>query len=191
MAVGEQKKTIPQLRDFNNTPFSRGRSIFVELIWIALSWVFVQSHIPGSTHRRFLLKLFGAGIGSDVIIKPGVRVKFPWRLSIGDNSWIGEDVWIDNLGDVEIGDNCCISQGAYFCTGDHDWSRVAFDLKVGKIRIEDGAWVAAKSILGPNVVVGTGAVLTIGSVATTCLEPWGVYKGNPAVAVSKRKLDSA
>jgi putative colanic acid biosynthesis acetyltransferase WcaF len=93
-----------------------------------------------------------------VIIKPGVRVKYPWRLSIGDNSWLGEDCWIDNLAQVSIGANACISQGAYLCTGNHDWSDPAFGLVVKSIVVGDAAWIAAKALIAPGVSLGEGAV---------------------------------
>jgi putative colanic acid biosynthesis acetyltransferase WcaF len=133
--------------------------------------LFVASWIPGSFHRRVLLQIFGARVASGVVIKPGVRVKFPWRLSIGANSWVGESVWIDNLGEVGIGENCCLSQGAYICTGSHDWSREAFNLVVKRVSIEDGAWIAAKAVIGPGVTVGKFAVVGLAVVVTKDVAP--------------------
>lgn len=156
-----------------------------------LQAIFIGSRIPGSAHRQLLLRLFGARIGEGVCIKPAVRVTFPWRLSIGDHSWIGEDVWIDNLEHVEIGRNCCISQGAYLCTGSHDWSRQSFDLIVRPIVIGDCAWIAAKACVAPGVSCGIGAVLSLGSVATADLAPWNIYSGTPAVAVRTRHSTGA
>jgi putative colanic acid biosynthesis acetyltransferase WcaF len=160
----------------------------VEVAWIVLEALFVRSWIPGATHRRVVLRFFGATIGRGVNIKPGVHVKFPWRLRVGDHSWIGEDVWLDNLGDIEIGSNCCISQGAYFCTGSHDWSSSAFDLIVKSIKVEDGAWIAARAVVGPGVCVGRGSVLGLGSVAIHDLEPWTIYQGVPASALRIRQV---
>lgn len=159
-----------------------------EGLWLFVQWLLISSWIPGAAHRRWLLRIFGAEIGERVNIKPGVRIKFPWRLSIGNHSWIGEDVWIDNLAQVTIGPDCCISQGSYFCTGDHDWSRQTFDLSVRPIRVEAGAWVAARSVVGPGVVIGEGAVLGLASVATKNLKPWTVYQGAPAVPVGARVI---
>ena len=135
-----------------------------------------------------MLRAFGANIGKRVSIKPGVRVKFPWRLEIGDDSWIGEDVWIDNLALVKIGSNCCISQGAYICTGSHDWTSAEFDLVVKPVRIEDSAWISARSSVGPGVTVGEGAVLLMGSVAASDLAPWSIYQGVPAKRIKARNL---
>ena len=56
------------------------------------------------------MRLFGASVGKGVIINPRVNIKYPWKLVIGSNVWIGEKVWIDNLADVTIGDNVCLSQ---------------------------------------------------------------------------------
>ena len=132
-------KATPLVRYcFANTTiawFSRGRSRLVEVLWLVLDALLVRSRVPGSAHRRLILRAFGALIGKRVLIKPGVRIKFPWRLEIGDDSWVGEDVWIDNLAPVQIGANCCISQGVYICTGSHDWG--AADLRSDREARED------------------------------------------------------
>lgn len=148
--------------------------------------LFVSSWIPGSRHRIMILRLFGARIGKHVNIKPHTKVKFPWRLELGNYTWIGESCWIDNLSSVKIGSNCCISQGVYLCTGSHDWSKETFDILTKPIDIEDGVWLAAKSIVGAGVNIQQGAVLALGSVATRDLLANTVYQGNPAVAVKKR-----
>jgi putative colanic acid biosynthesis acetyltransferase WcaF len=179
-----------RLDAFENAAFDRQRPAVVEGLWILVQAAFVRSFIPGSAHRRLLLRAFGAQVGRGVVIKPGVRVKFPWKLEVGDHSWIGEGVWIDNLAPVRIGSNCCVSQAAYLCTGSHDWSSPSFDLIVKPIEVRASAWIAARAVLGPGVVVGEGAVLTLGSVATGALEPWTVYAGHPARRVRKRLLTS-
>lgn len=175
-----------RLHAYDNGSFVRGRSKWVEMMWLIAQALFVRSQIPGSAHRRLILRIFGASIANDVEIKPGVRIKFPWRLVVGAHSWIGEDVWIDNLAEVTIGSQCCISQGAYLCTGSHDWTRQTFDLITRPIHVADQAWIAARSIIGPGVSVGEGSVLSLGSVATKNLAPWTIYAGTPAAIVKTR-----
>lgn len=186
LAKISRRKPEPNLERYTTDGFSRGRSMFVFALWIIVDAVFVSSWVPGSPHRRWLLRAFGARIGRGVVIKPRVRVKYPWRLTVGDHCWIGESVWIDNLDVVTIGTNACLSQGAYICTGSHDWSRSTFDLRTEAVTIDDGAWIAAKAIVGPGVSVGAGAVLGLGSVATSDLAPWAVHRGNPARYVRSR-----
>lgn len=177
----------PRLAGYAAPNFSRGRSGIVEAAWMLVQWSLVSSWLPGSAHRRLLLRMFGARIGKGVVIKPGARIKFPWRLEVGDHSWLGEDVWIDNLAEVTIGADCCLSQGAYICTGSHDWSRPSFDLLTKPITICDGAWIAARAVVGPGVTVGEGAVLGLGSTATKDLEAWQIYLGVPAMPVAERR----
>jgi putative colanic acid biosynthesis acetyltransferase WcaF len=155
-------------------------------MWFVVQAMLISSFLPGSAHRRFLLKLFGARIGRRVVIKPGVRIKFPWRLHVGDDVWIGEDVWIDNLAEVRIGSDVCISQGAYLCTGSHDWSSPYFRLITRPITVGSGAWLCARSSLGPGVSAGQGAVLTLGSAAHANLDPWSIYSGVPAKRIKSR-----
>lgn len=186
--MNDRAPRVVSLRDYDSVSFSRGRSKLVESLWLLVDVLLIRSRLPGHFHRRMFLRAFGARVGKRVIIKPGVHIKFPWRLSIGDDSWIGEDVWIDNLALVQVGANCCLSQGAYVCTGSHDWNSARFTLIVSPVTIEDDAWIAARAVVGPGVIVGSGAVLCLGSVATSRLDPWAIYQGVPAVRVNTRQI---
>lgn len=125
-----------------------------------------------------------------MVIKPGVKITFPWKLQVGVGSWLGEECWILNLEHVVIEDNVCISQRAVLCTGNHNYNSRSFDLINGKIHVECGSWICANAFVGPNVRVGSHAVLTAGSVTSCNLEPYGVYTGNPAHKVRKRHIQS-
>ncbi len=179
-----------KLETYDNQSLDRGRLLRVEVIWVLIQGLLFSTWVPGSGWRCFLLRAFGAKIGKKVVIKPGVRVKFPWRLEIGDCSWIGERVWIDNLASVNIGSHACISQGAYLCTGSHNWSLTSFDLITKPIRIGNHAWIGAQTCIAPGVTMGEGAVLCMGSIAAKDLEPWTIYQENPAVPVRERKKTS-
>jgi putative colanic acid biosynthesis acetyltransferase WcaF len=176
----------PDLSRFSSGEFQRGASWAKEALWQLVSGMLVATWIPGSTIRIALLRMFGASIGRGVVIKPRVRVKFPWRLAVGDHSWIGESTWIDNLAAVTIGSNVCISQGVYLCTGSHRWDREAFDLECKPIMIEDGAWLAAYSRVAPGVTIATNAVLSLGTVAVADARRNMVLQGNPAMEVRSR-----
>jgi putative colanic acid biosynthesis acetyltransferase WcaF len=140
---------------------------------------------PGSW-RRGLLRLFGAKVGRGVVIKPRVNVHLPWKLSIGDYSWIGEEVFILNLEPVSIGAHCCVSQRAFLCTGNHDYRDPAFAYRNAPIAVEDGAWVGAQVFVAPGVMIGGEAVVTAGSVVLRNLPGAMVCSGNPCVPGKKR-----
>ncbi|MFN4006821.1 MAG: WcaF family extracellular polysaccharide biosynthesis acetyltransferase [Chitinophagaceae bacterium] len=177
------------LATFNNNWYKPGSRIKI-LIWMLVQAIFFNHSLAvGYDLKIRLLKLFGATIGKGVIIKPNVQIKYPWLLTVGDYSWIGEYVWIDNLAKVTIEDNVCISQGAYLLTGNHNYKKTTFDLIVKPIIIRQGAWIGAKSIVCPGVTVHSNAILTVGSVATSNLEQDGIYQGNPAELIRKRKLE--
>ncbi|RYD92198.1 MAG: colanic acid biosynthesis acetyltransferase WcaF, partial [Sphingobacteriales bacterium] len=150
--------------------------------------VFKTLLFPFNGLKLFLLQLFGAKTGKGVVIKPGVNIKYPWHLTIGNHSWIGEKVWIDNLVMVTIGSNVCLSQGAILQTGSHNYKKTAFDLITGSIVLEDGVWIGCAAIVNQGIVVGSHAVLTAGSVATKNLAPDGIYQGNPATKVREREI---
>jgi putative colanic acid biosynthesis acetyltransferase WcaF len=178
-----------RLDTYKNPNFDRGRHWLIEALWLLVDSIFVRSWLPGTEHRRIILRAFGAKIGDGVVLKPRIKIKFPWRLEIGNYSWVGEDVWIDNLALVKIGANCCISQAAYICTGNHDWSSHSFELSVNPVLIGDGVWLAARTIVGPGVSIGEGVVLTLGSVALSNLSAFGIYQGAPAKFVKARRTE--
>lgn len=174
---------------YNNSWYNPGGSAIKRFLWYYINIWFIKCHwMPVSSLKCKILRLFGAKIGKGVVIKPGVSVKYPWRLKVGDYTWIGEDVWIDNLGDVSIGANCCISQGAMLLCGNHNYKKATFDLIVKPIFIEEGAWIGAKSVVCPGVTAYSHSILTVCSVATKDLESYTIYKGNPAIPLKRRDI---
>jgi putative colanic acid biosynthesis acetyltransferase WcaF len=173
----------------DNTELVRGAPLWAEALWYFLALPMLRSHlITSSGFRCGLLRLFGAKVGKGVYIKPGLRIKFPWYLEIGDHSWLGEDLWIDNLAHVRIEAHCCLSQGAYLCTGNHDWSSVNMRLFRQSITCRRGSWIGAKAILCPGVVIGDGAIVTTGSVVTKSVPAMEIHAGNPAQFIRYREL---
>lgn len=157
------------LNKFDN-PKLYQKKILLNVIWYLINNLYLNSCLPSIKIKIFLLKIFGAKIGKNVIIKPYVKIKFPWKLHIGKNSWIGEGVWIDNIELVVIKDNCCISQEVYFCTGNHNLKEKKFDLTAKKIIIGRSCWIAAKSIIGPGINLKPNTFIKLGSVVTRNLK---------------------
>jgi putative colanic acid biosynthesis acetyltransferase WcaF len=175
------------LSTFQNRDFSHGKSLLTRMLWILCSRLFFETLIPyPNAFKRSLLALFGAKIGKGVVLKPSVKIKQPWRLEIGDHSWIGEGVWIDNLVHVSLASNVCLSQGAFLLTGNHNYKKTSFDLITGEIHLEEGVWIGAKSIVGPGVTCHSHAVLAAGSCAFKNLDAYSVYQGNPAIFMRLR-----
>jgi putative colanic acid biosynthesis acetyltransferase WcaF len=141
-------------------------NIILNIIWYIVNNLIFFSFFPFSNIKIKILKLFGAKIGENVIIKEYVRIKFPKNLIIGNNVWIGSGVWIDNISELIIEDNCCISQDVYFCTGNHNVNLETFDLIAKKIVIKKNSWIAAKCIIGPGVEIKENSFLKIGSIIT-------------------------
>lgn len=181
-------KTV-SIKDYDNSWYRPGAS------WKRLLWYFTNllvmknSWLPISTLKVRVLRLFGAKIGVGVNIKPCVNVKYPWLLEVGNYTWIGENVWIDNLAKVKIGNNVCVSQGAMLLCGNHNYKKSTFDLMIGEITLEDGSWIGAQSVICPGVKAHTHAMLGTGSVANHDLDPYSIYQGIPAVKIRKRVVD--
>lgn len=173
----------------SNRDYLPGRSFVVRATWLIVEAVVFGNPVVTSYRlKRGILRVFGARVGKNVIIKPAVKVKYPWRLEIGDNCWIGERAWIDNMEDVSLGSNVVISQGVYVCTGNHDWADPGMALSPAPTTVEDGVWIAAFARVGPGIRVRAESVLTLASVLVTDTEPRGIYTGNPANRVGWRNI---
>lgn len=165
----------------------RGRNVFiVQLWWIVQSLFFRPSLQFMYSWRRFLLRVFGAKIGKNVLIRPTVRITYPWKISIGDYSWIGDDVVLYSLAEIEIGKSVVISQKSYICTGSHDYLKSTFDIFAKKITIEKESWLATDVFIAPGVTIHKGTVIGARSSVYKNLPANKICIGNPARVLRDR-----
>jgi len=181
---------VVDLSKYQNPPdLDKGKPFLIRACWHFVNAVFLQNPLnPSSTVKRWCLQIFGAKIGKGCVLKPGLNVKSPWFLTIGDYCFIGERVWIDSLAPVRIGNNVCLSQDVYLCCGNHDWTDPHFGKTVKPIAIEDGAWLATRSTVLFGVTVATQSVVCAGSVLSKNTEPNGIYSGVPATKIKERQI---
>ena len=173
------------LSKYNNSWYKPGGKI-KRLLWYLINAIFFNSPLHINFIKIFLLRLFGAKVGTGVILKPFLNIKYPWFLEVGDYTWIGEKVWIDNLATVSIGSNCCLSQGALLLCGNHNYKKETFDLIIKPITLKNGVWIGAKAIVCSGVTCNNYSVLAVGAVATANLNENSIYQGNPAIFVRSR-----
>lgn len=165
----------------------RGRNAFVvQLWWIVQGTFFRMSPQFLYGFRNFLLRLFGAKIGEKVIIRPTARITYPWKVSIGDYSWIGDDVVLYSLGEIEIGKNVVISQKSYICTASHDYLQSDFPIFAKKSTIEDECWLATDVFVSPGITIGEGSVIGSRSSVYKDIPSNKVCIGSPAKIIRER-----
>jgi putative colanic acid biosynthesis acetyltransferase WcaF len=181
-------KPTQDLAHFCLPPGFRGRSAaVVQLWWLVQATLFACSPQFLYGWRRWLLQIFGARIGRNVLIRPSVRITYPWKLSIGDNSWVGDFVELYTLGPIMIGQNAVVSQYVYLCTGSHDMGSPTFDISAEPIVVEDEAWLAAGVFVHPGVTIARGSVVSARSIVRYSTEPYGVYAGEPLRRLRDRR----
>lgn len=180
--------SIVKLDSFESSlGLDRGASKFKEIVWYIVKWMIFLSAFPfSSSLKAKILRLFGANVGSRLVIKPRVNIHFPWKLTIGDNVWIGEETFLLNFELLTIGNNVCISQRAFLCGGNHDYRDPAMKYRNGPITLNDGCWVGASVFVGPDVVIGIDSVIAAGSIITKSVPENRIFRGNPAVSVGLR-----
>lgn len=167
----------------------KGGPLLTTASWYVVNYFIFDSVIPWPYgFKSWLLRVFGAKVGEHVVIKTKVRIKYPWRLELGNYCWIGESCWIDNLAPVTIGSHVALSQGSLLLTGNHDYADTTFPYRLGEIVLQDGVWIGARSVVCPGVTCYSHSILTVNSVATRSLEPFGIYSGNPAQLIRVRSF---
>ncbi|MEM6262550.1 MAG: putative colanic acid biosynthesis acetyltransferase [Bacteroidota bacterium] len=165
----------------------RGRSApIVQLWWLVHFFLFKPSPQFLYGWRRFLLRLFGAKVGKGVILRPSCQVTYPWKVSIGDFSWIGDEVVLYSLGNISIGTNTVISQRSYICTGSHRHDRQDFLIYQEPITIEDECWLATDVYVAPGVHIGKGTVVGARSSVFKDLPYGKIAVGAPAQVIRDR-----
>ena len=178
---------MQNLSSFKLPPQFRGRpGWYVQLWWIVESLFFKTSPQFMYGWRRFLLRAFGASIGKNVIIRPSVHTQFPWKVKIGDSSWIGDGVVLYSLGDITIGNNVVVSQKSYLCTGSHDYEAFDFPIYSKPIMIEDNCWIATDVYVGPGVTIEKGTVVGARSAVFKSLPGNKICLGSPARPIKDR-----
>lgn len=180
------------LSRFDNSDFPKGAGVIKMTLWYFVNaFFFLNPAFPFRSIKAGLLRLFGARVGKGVVIHPGVNIKYPWKLTIGDHCWIGQRAWLDNIDQLTLGNHVVISQGAMIVQGSHDYKKPHYPTYSKPVHLEDGSWVGAGAIVTLGVRFGSHAVLAVGSVATKDLEPYSIYQGNPAVKVRERVIEAS
>jgi len=181
---------MQELNQYQTPKDFRGRSkITVQLWWIVQLLLFTNSPQIFYGWRRFLLRLFGAKIGKKVVLRPSVKITYPWKVKIGDYSWIGDDVVLYSLGEIEIGDNTVISQRSYLCTGTHDYKQVNFPIYAKKIVVKNKCWLATDVFVAPGITIEEGTIVGARSSVFRNLPKMKICIGNPAQPIKDREIE--
>lgn len=177
------------LSTFSMPPGFRGRSaVQVQLWWLVQATLFRWSPQLAYGWRRSLLRLFGARIGRQVIIRPTVTVTYPWKVRIGDHAWVGDRAVLYSLGHIDIGEHAVVSQGTHLCAGDHDHADASFPIRARDIVVGDQAWIAADAFVAPGVTIGVGAVIGARSAVFRDMPEGMVCVGHPCRPLHPREM---
>ena len=181
---------MQNLSNFKIPKKFRGASIVkVQLWWFIYSFFFKPSPQFMYAWRRTLLRLFGAEIGRKVIIRSSAEIIYPWKVSIGENSWIGDRVVLYSLGNIKIGNDTVIPQECYLCSGTHKYNSDDFDIMSKDIIIGSKCWIATDVFIAPGIIIGDAAIVGARSSVFTNLDSQKIYVGSPAKFLKERKFD--
>ncbi len=178
--------TRRRLAGFTGVGYDKGRPAPVQALWLLVSGLVVTRWWCPVSLRVAILRAFGATIGTGCVIRHDVHVHWPWKLTVGDHTWIGEGAHLLDLEPITIGSDVCLSQQVLLCTGSHDRRSPTFEFDNAPIVVEDGAWVAARATVLRGVTIGADAV-----VGATALVTRDVPAGAVVLAPSARQPEPA
>lgn len=185
--MSDSSVNVQQLDTFRLPKGFRGRSaVVVQLWWLVQATLFACSPQFMFAWRRWLLQLFGARVGKSVLLRPSVKTTYPWKVTIGDFAWVGDDVVLYSLGEIEIGDHAVVSQRSYLCAAGHDYTQPDFPIYDKKVSIGSQAWLATGVFVAPGVTIGEGAVVGARSSVFHDLPAMMVCVGSPAKPIKPR-----
>lgn len=162
------------------------------LSWgIVYALLFRPSPRPCHNWRAFLLRCYGARLGSHCHVYSKATIWAPWNLVMDDYAGMADDVICYSMAMVTLGKKVVVSQGTHLCTGTHDYEDPSFQLSASPILIGDNVWLCADSFIGPGVIVGEGAVIGARSVVTKDMPAWMVCAGNPCKPLKPRVIREA
>lgn len=183
----KRAKSIIKLSNYNQDDYDRGKNgFFILLWWVVQGTIFRFSLHNAYNWRAKILRVFGGTVGQDTKIRASSKFHYPWKVSIGDGSWIGDNVQLYSLDRIQIGANCVVSQESYLCTGSHNIKDPHFGLITKPIILKDGAWVASDVFVHPGVTVNEMAVIAARSTVTRDVPANEVHAGSPAKYIKKR-----
>lgn len=180
-------KVVQDLSKFSMPPNFRGRSvIYVQIWWMVQATLFRLSPQFAYKFRASLLRIFGAKIGQNTVIRPTATFTYPWKIELGDNVWIGDDVVLYSLGEIKVGSNSVVSQRSYICAGDHDHQDNYFKIRARPVMIGSQCWIATDAYISPGVVIGDGVVVGARSSVFKDLPSFSICVGSPCAPIKDR-----
>ena len=164
-------------RDLRNFSCGKGFTLLMKvrvILWFLVQHLLFKGPFIPVVLRSSILRVFGSSIGQRVIIRRGVKVHFPWNLEIGDDCWIGEEVWFINHEKIILGSNVCISQRSIICSGGHDYRSATLEYSHKPIEIKNGAWVCLDAKVLPGLTLGECSVVSAGEIARKSLPDYSI-----------------
>jgi putative colanic acid biosynthesis acetyltransferase WcaF len=166
------------LRSFTKEGYDKERIWIIQALWFAVSnLIFMKWWLPKAIRPK-ILRIFGGKIGERVFIRHNVKILWPWKLVVGDDCWLGEEVWILNLEPVVLGNDVCLSQRVMICTGNHDYKSSSFDYLNKPINIGHGVWIATQSLILPGVSIGKNSSILANVTVSEDIGDYTVVKRN-------------
>lgn len=147
----------------------------------------VAGNVPIHLWRRLVYRLFGMKIGKGSSIHMWARFYDVKNITIGEDSIVGDHVFLDGRDKLVIGNHVDIASEVLIYNSEHDLNSVDFRPVCATVTVGDYVFVGPRAIILPGVNVGKGAVIGAGAVVTKDVPDFAIVGGVPAVKIGERK----
>jgi maltose O-acetyltransferase len=148
----------------------------------------ITIHFPIWTIRKIFMIAFGAKIGPGTTIHMGAKFFEPAGVSVGEDTIIGDRIFLDGRAPLTIGSHVDIASEVMIYNSEHDINAADFGAVSAPVSIGDYVFIGPRAIILPGVSVGKGAIVAAGAVVTKDVPEYAMVGGVPAKVISERKL---
>src|SRR5258708_2390325 len=181
-----------QDKDGNKLPTStaikkivnRFKNYFLDFELMILRWV---GHIPFHSVRNFCYIMTGITIGKNSKIHMGARFYNPKGIEIGEDTIVGDNIFLDGRAKLTIGSHTDIASEVMIYNSEHDLDSETFKPREEAVEIGDNVFIGPRVIILPGVKVGKGTVVAAGAVVTKDVKDFEIVGGVPAKVIGERK----
>lgn len=133
------------------------------------------------------MRLGGASIGRGTSIHIGCRFFSLKNLTIGEDTIIGDHIFLDGRSLLKIGNHVDIASEVMVYNSEHDLESETFKARNEPVTIGDYVFIGPRVIILPGVTIGKGAVVAAGAIVTKDVADFAIVGGVPAKVIGERK----
>lgn len=173
------------IQDVYNKTVNRLSNYILDFELLVLT---IVGNVPFASIRMAVYELSGIKVGKGSSVHMWARFYQPVKISIGSDTLIGDNVFLDGRDNLIIGDHVDIASQVLIYNSAHNIHSPEFEATYGEVKIGDYVFIGPRATILPGVNIGNGAVVAAGAVVTKDVPEFAIVAGVPAMVIGERKI---